>query len=157
MSDIASDSGFADSSRKHLGKALYQNGALTAKGLSERLFALLFSGLVYPQIWEDPEIDMEAMALEVPVVASRIAGLPKIVAHGENGVLIDAASGPQLEGELERLTRDAAERNRLGLAGRRTIEEPVRARCAAIPGKIAEMEGVTTRNIYPRYDLELAD
>jgi glycosyltransferase involved in cell wall biosynthesis len=70
-----------------------------------------------------PNVILEAMALEVPVVASRIAGLPKIVAHGENGVLIDAASGPQLEGELERLTRDAAERNRLGLAGRRTIEE----------------------------------
>jgi S-adenosylmethionine-diacylglycerol 3-amino-3-carboxypropyl transferase len=31
--------------------------------LSERFFGVLFSGLVYPQIWEDPEIDMEAMEL----------------------------------------------------------------------------------------------
>ncbi|TIX29361.1 MAG: DUF3419 family protein, partial [Mesorhizobium sp.] len=30
---------------------------------SERLFAFLFSGLVYPQIWEDPDVDMEAMQL----------------------------------------------------------------------------------------------
>ncbi|WP_315923895.1 DUF3419 family protein [Mesorhizobium sp. SP-1A] len=44
-------------------KAVYQNRALSRAGVSERLFAFLFSGLVYPQIWEDPEIDMEAMAL----------------------------------------------------------------------------------------------
>lgn len=50
--------------RHHIAKALYRHGRLSAEGLSERLFALLFSGLVYPQIWEDPEIDIEAMALE---------------------------------------------------------------------------------------------
>ena len=31
--------------------------------LNDRLFARLFRGLVYTQIWEDPEIDMEALAL----------------------------------------------------------------------------------------------
>jgi S-adenosylmethionine-diacylglycerol 3-amino-3-carboxypropyl transferase len=46
-----------------LRKAVYQHKPLTGDGLSERLFALLFSGLVYPQIWEDPDVDMEAMAL----------------------------------------------------------------------------------------------
>ena len=30
----------------------------TRRGLQERLFTLAFSGLVYPQIWEDPEIDI---------------------------------------------------------------------------------------------------
>jgi len=48
---------------KKVGKAVYQNRALSKEGLSERLFALLFSGLVYPQIWEDPDVDMEAMEL----------------------------------------------------------------------------------------------
>ncbi len=46
-----------------LGSALYQNRAWSRAGLSERLFALAFSGLVYPQIWEDPEVDIEAMEL----------------------------------------------------------------------------------------------
>lgn len=32
-------------------------------GLLERLFTLAFSGLVYPQIWEDPAVDLEAMEL----------------------------------------------------------------------------------------------
>jgi S-adenosylmethionine-diacylglycerol 3-amino-3-carboxypropyl transferase len=33
------------------------------ESLLDELFALLFNGLVYPQIWEDPEIDMEALAI----------------------------------------------------------------------------------------------
>ena len=48
---------------RRLGRAIYQNRALSKDGVSERLFAFLFSGLVYPQIWEDPDVDMEAMAL----------------------------------------------------------------------------------------------
>ncbi|WP_309085269.1 DUF3419 family protein [Chelativorans sp.] len=61
MTDLAADIGL--SSRRRIGKAVYQNSILSKDGLSERLFALLFSGLVYPQIWEDPEVDMAAMEL----------------------------------------------------------------------------------------------
>jgi S-adenosylmethionine-diacylglycerol 3-amino-3-carboxypropyl transferase len=61
MTDLSAD--IALSGRRHIKEAVYQHGALSAAGLSERLFALLFSGLVYPQIWEDPEVDIEAMAL----------------------------------------------------------------------------------------------
>lgn len=43
--------------------AVHRNAPLTRAGLSERLFTLAFSGLVYPQIWEDPVVDMEALAL----------------------------------------------------------------------------------------------
>lgn len=46
-----------------LGAALFRHKALSREGFSERLFRALFSGLVYPQIWEDPEVDMEAMQL----------------------------------------------------------------------------------------------
>lgn len=61
MTDVSSDLVFRRG--KEVGKAVYQNRPLSQAGLSERLFALLFSGLVYPQIWEDPEVDMEAMQL----------------------------------------------------------------------------------------------
>jgi S-adenosylmethionine-diacylglycerol 3-amino-3-carboxypropyl transferase len=37
---------------------------LSREGLLERLFERLFRGLVYTQIWEDPEIDLEALALD---------------------------------------------------------------------------------------------
>ncbi len=61
MTDVSSELGFRRN--RQLGKAVYQNRALSRAGLSERLFALLFTGLVYPQIWEDPEVDMKAMGL----------------------------------------------------------------------------------------------
>ncbi|MGH6759995.1 MAG: DUF3419 family protein [Phyllobacterium sp.] len=44
--------------------AVKQNRLFSRAGISERLFAHVFKGLVYPQIWEDPEIDMEALAIE---------------------------------------------------------------------------------------------
>lgn len=44
--------------------AVHRNSLLSRAGLSERLFTLAFSGLVYPQIWEDPAVDIEALALE---------------------------------------------------------------------------------------------
>lgn len=47
-----------------LKRAVTQNSALSKAGFSERLFAWLFKGLVYPQIWEDPEVDMAALAIE---------------------------------------------------------------------------------------------
>lgn len=61
MTDLSSELGFRRN--RQLGKAVYQNRALSRAGFSERLFAMLFSGLVYPQIWEDPEVDMDAMDL----------------------------------------------------------------------------------------------
>ncbi len=36
---------------------------LSKQGLLERAFAFAFRGLVYAQIWEDPEVDMEALAI----------------------------------------------------------------------------------------------
>jgi S-adenosylmethionine-diacylglycerol 3-amino-3-carboxypropyl transferase len=61
MTEIAPDAGFHQN--RKLKDALLQHAPLSAAGLSERLFGLLFSGLVYAQIWEDPDVDMEAMAL----------------------------------------------------------------------------------------------
>jgi S-adenosylmethionine-diacylglycerol 3-amino-3-carboxypropyl transferase len=40
-----------------------RNRAFSREGLLEIMFTWAFKGLVYPQIWEDPEVDMEALAL----------------------------------------------------------------------------------------------
>ncbi|MCK3776319.1 DUF3419 family protein [Ensifer sesbaniae] len=62
MTELAPDVGFGRKNPK-LKTALLQHKTFSLAGLSERLFGLLFSGLVYPQIWEDPIVDMEAMQL----------------------------------------------------------------------------------------------
>ncbi|KPF42439.1 DUF3419 family protein [Rhizobium sp. AAP43] len=61
MTEIAPDAGYHRNTK--LKDALLQHAPLSAEGLSERLFGLMFSGLVYAQIWEDPEVDMAAMDL----------------------------------------------------------------------------------------------
>lgn len=49
-----------------LKKAVHGHGnkATSKRGLQERMFALAFSGFVYPQIWEDPEIDIPALKID---------------------------------------------------------------------------------------------
>jgi len=48
---------------EQLSAAVNQNSALSTEGFLERVFSRLFHGLVYAQIWEDPVVDMEALAL----------------------------------------------------------------------------------------------
>jgi S-adenosylmethionine-diacylglycerol 3-amino-3-carboxypropyl transferase len=44
--------------------AVHRHEHLTKEGLLERAFTFAFRGLVYPQIWEDPVIDMEALQIQ---------------------------------------------------------------------------------------------
>lgn len=48
---------------KAVGAAAIQHKGLSRQGLLERAFAFAFRGLVYAQIWEDPDVDMEALAI----------------------------------------------------------------------------------------------
>ena len=47
-----------------LEKAAHQKPATTKRGALERLFTLMFQGFVYNQIWEDPVVDLQALALK---------------------------------------------------------------------------------------------
>ncbi|MEE9588036.1 MAG: DUF3419 family protein [Hyphomicrobiaceae bacterium] len=44
-----------------LSRAVHRNRRFTKEGMRERLFTLAFRGLVYPQIWEDPLVDLKAL------------------------------------------------------------------------------------------------
>jgi S-adenosylmethionine-diacylglycerol 3-amino-3-carboxypropyl transferase len=47
-----------------LSAAVHRNRALSKTGALERLFTFAFQHLVYPQIWEDPLVDMEALRIQ---------------------------------------------------------------------------------------------
>jgi len=49
---------------QRLKSAVHRHKATSGRGVQERLFTLAFSGLVYPQIWEDPVVDLEALDLK---------------------------------------------------------------------------------------------
>jgi glycosyltransferase involved in cell wall biosynthesis len=85
---------------------------------------------------------MEAMAAEVPVVATAAGGVPELIEGGVDGLLVPPREPHALAAAIERVARDPVLARRLALAGRRTVESrfdsavgaAVLARClAAVP------------------------
>jgi glycosyltransferase involved in cell wall biosynthesis len=68
-----------------------------------------------------PSVLLEAMALEVPVLATCVAGVPRLVADGTNGLVVAPGSVEELTHGLARLLADADLRQRLRQAGRQTV------------------------------------
>jgi glycosyltransferase involved in cell wall biosynthesis len=67
-----------------------------------------------------PTVIMEAMATGVPVVSTRIAGVPEMITDGEEGFLTDPRIPLRFAEALERLLRDPALASRCGERGRQT-------------------------------------
>ena len=65
---------------------------------------------------------VEAMACELPVVATRVGGNPDTVVDGETGVLVPPGDEAALAQALVELLQDPGRRRRLGSAGRRRAE-----------------------------------
>jgi glycosyltransferase involved in cell wall biosynthesis len=70
-----------------------------------------------------PNVLLEAMALEVPVVATGIAGVPALVLDSHNGALVPPRSVEALAAALRRLCDAPDLRRGYAAAARRTIEE----------------------------------
>jgi glycosyltransferase involved in cell wall biosynthesis len=69
-----------------------------------------------------PNVLLEAMAVEVPVVATSVAGIPRLIQDASDGLLVAPGDVDGLEKALALLLADAALRRRLGKAGRATVE-----------------------------------
>ncbi len=69
-----------------------------------------------------PVVLMEAMAMEIPVVTTTVAGIGELVEDGVSGLLVRPSRDDQLVDALERLATDPALRERLGRAGREKVE-----------------------------------
>jgi colanic acid/amylovoran biosynthesis glycosyltransferase len=65
-----------------------------------------------------PTVIMEAMAAGLPVVSTRVAGIPEMIAEGQTGRLLDEHDVPGLAAALEALLKDASLARRYGAAGR---------------------------------------
>lgn len=66
---------------------------------------------------------LEAMSHGVPVIANRIAGMDEIITDGQNGFLVPPGDPEQLAERIGQLLDDPELRKRVGVAGRRTVEE----------------------------------
>jgi glycosyltransferase involved in cell wall biosynthesis len=61
---------------------------------------------------------LEAMADGLPVVATRVGGLPEVVVHGKTGILVPLEDPRAMADALLDLLRDSARAKQLGEAGR---------------------------------------
>ena len=101
-----------------LDDAVHRNRMLSLEGARERLFTLAFRGLVYPQIWEDPVIDMEALSIRqkdnIVTIASGGCNVLSYLAADPariDAVDLNRAGGRQLEAS------EHAQQGRLARAG----------------------------------------
>ncbi|MFA6372903.1 MAG: glycosyltransferase family 4 protein [Methanothrix sp.] len=71
--------------------------------------------LVVPSVWYDnsPMVIYEALSYGVPVLASRIGGIPELILNGYNGVLFDAGDRDQLRSTLKKLVLNRSELERM--------------------------------------------
>ena len=74
---------------------------------------------------------LEALAMERPVVATRVGGVPEVVEHGVNGLLVDPADTLSLIGSIRELIEDRPKAISLGKAGRARIEQEFSANLMA--------------------------
>jgi glycosyltransferase involved in cell wall biosynthesis len=70
-----------------------------------------------------PVVLMEAMAMGLPVVASRITGVPELVEHERSGLLVTPGRADELAAALERIATDPQLRARLGARAREQVLE----------------------------------
>ncbi len=70
-----------------------------------------------------PNVLLEAMAMGTPVVSTRVAGTPRIVSDGENGLLVTPNDTGGLGTAIANLLRNGHLRAKFSQTGRTTIEQ----------------------------------
>lgn len=66
---------------------------------------------------------IEAMAMEVAIVATNVGGNPEAVEDGVSGLLVPPGNPARLADAILRLCTDRPERERMGILGRRRVED----------------------------------
>ncbi len=90
------------------------------------------SALVVPSLYEGmPLVILEAMSRGLPIVASRVSGIPEVVIDGESGWLVEPEDVGQLKRALESVASSRSEARRRGEAGRAWVETEANPQMAA--------------------------
>ena len=80
---------------------------------------------VVPSLWPDPlpGVVREPMTRGKTVIGSDVGGIPDMITHDVNGLLVPPGDARALASAMDRLVADPASRARMGEAGRRSVAE----------------------------------
>ena len=78
-----------------------------------------------------PNVLVEAMACGLPVVSTAVAGIPELVRHGENGLMVAPRDVHALADALATLLGDRSRREQMGANARATVVAHFDLRAAA--------------------------
>jgi len=101
---------------------LDQNGRVKFLGWRNDIDEIMqiFDIFILPSLNEGMgRVLVEAMAAGKPIIASNVGGIPELVRHGDNGLLVPAGDEKALADSIKRLIRDPEEANSMGLNGRK--------------------------------------
>ncbi len=80
--------------------------------------------LVLPSLSEGrPNVVLEALSCEIPVVATDVGGIPELMVDGETGYLVPAKNPAELSIKIKKLLEDKNQRENMGKLGRKSIIE----------------------------------
>ena len=68
-----------------------------------------------------PVVLMEAMAMGIPCISTAITGIPELIQHRQNGLLVSASDVEGLAGAIQELTENSQLYNQLAETGRRKV------------------------------------
>ncbi len=69
------------------------------------------------------QVLIEAMAFRIPVIGSKVGGIPEVITDGSNGFLVPPGDRTQLADTIVKLARDGSLRRAMAREGRRRVEE----------------------------------
>lgn len=100
---IAGDGGYREAIEKEIGKRGLEHAVKLLGQLPDtRIFYQAMDLFLLNSTREGlPNVVLEAMALEVPVVATNIAGVPSLIRHGQTGFLIEPGDDKSLDLNIE--------------------------------------------------------
>lgn len=88
-----------------------------------RPFYSMMDVFVLPSFFEGlPNVVLEAMAMNKPVIATKVGGNLDVIANGENGFLVGTRDSHQLASALTTLIENEDVRHRMGKANREKIQ-----------------------------------
>jgi glycosyltransferase involved in cell wall biosynthesis len=87
---------------------------------------------------------VEAMAAALPIVASRVGGIPDLVKDGKNGLLVPPADPVALENAISDLLADKENRKRMGEVGKKMCQQ------YSIEAMVEQIDGLYTELLEKR-------